>query len=794
MFYTRKLQSVGLKDTALVGGKNASLGQMITDLSKQGVRVPGGFAVTTQGYWLHLSENNLTQKFKALFKGITVNTPLETIQKVGKKARDLILSAPLPTSLSQEITQAYQELCIEVGHDCSVAVRSSATAEDLPDASFAGQQESYLNVCGAQAVLAACRESMASLFTDRAIVYRMEKKFDHFSVALSVGVQQMVRSDLASAGVIFTVDTETGFENVVVITSSYGLGESVVKGEVIPDEFHVFKPTFSAGYKPLIKKQCGTKLIERVYGTQKNPIKIKRVAAKRAQRLSLTDEEVFELTGHALTIEKHYSQLKGGWCPMDIEWAKDGITGQLYIVQARPETIHSLKKESAHVLRTYSLSGTKTATILALGQSIGQQATSGKACVISSAKEIKKVKKGDIVVTKMTDPDWVPIMKRAAGIITESGGRTCHAAIVSRELGIPAIVGAQGALKKIKHGQMVTMDCSSGSQGIIYAGKLPLEIKEIELKNFKSPVSLLVNIAAPDRAYQTAQLPVEGVGLARVEFIISNEIQVHPMAFVSSKKKLDAKVQAHIKKITVDYATPEDFFIETLAQGVGTIAAAFFPRSVLVRFSDFKSNEYRNLVGGSLFEPIEENPMMGLRGASRYNSPLYAPAFELECRALRYVRETMGLTNVNVMIPFVRTVPEAQLVIELLKKNGLVSGNNGLKIFMMCEIPSNVILIEQFAKLFDGFSIGSNDLTQTTLSIDRDSGLLAALFDERDPAVLYMLQEAIAGAHRAQRPIGICGQAPSDYPEIAQFLIEKKIDSMSLNADSVIPFLISCSS
>jgi len=790
MNYIRKFENLRLKDIPLVGGKNASLGQMIGNLKKQNIRVPGGFALTAQAYWLHITENNLLPQLKAALKPLKGKPSLRAIQIAGKKARKLIATAPLPEILVKQITSAYKQLCSKRGENCSVAVRSSATAEDLPNASFAGQQETYLNVRGVKELLEACRNSMASLFTDRAIVYRTEKGFDHFAVALSVGVQQMVRSDKASAGVMFTLDPETGFKDSVVISSSYGLGESVVKGDVVPDEFHVFKTTLQKGNKPLIKKQCGSKLHERIFGNKKDAIQLKEVSKKRAEQFSLTDEELFELAEYGMVIETYYSKLKKIWSPMDIEWAKDGIDGKLYIVQARPETIHALKKDGEHILETYSVKNKRLAKVLVTGESIGQMAATGRACVITDPSESSKVKKGDIIVTKMTDPDWVPVMKQSAGIITQSGGRTCHAAIVSRELGIPAIVGAQGAIRKIKHGQHITLDCSGGAKGVVFEGKLPLSIKKIPLKKIKKlPTSVLVNIAAPDRAYQIAKLPVDGVGLARLEFIISNQVQVHPMACVDPEKAGNAQVKKFIKSISIAYKNPQEFFVHKVAEGVGMIAAAFYPRPVLVRFSDFKSNEYKNLIGGNVFEPVEENPMIGLRGASRYMHESYAPAFRLECKALRYVREVMGFDNVNVMIPFVRTITEAKATLALLKKQGLVSGKN-LKIYMMCELPSNVVLIKQFAKLFDAFSIGSNDLTQTTLSVDRDSELLASVFDERDPAVKYMLEAAITGAHKAKRAIGICGQAPSDHPEIAKFLIKHQIDSLSLNPDSVLPFLM----
>lgn len=792
MKYIKNFKDVTLKDIAQVGGKNASLGQMIKDLGSQGVDVPGGFAVTADAYRFHLKENNLLGSLKNLLKPLKKRDDLKRLDKIGKQARELIAKAPLPKQLVEEITRAYEGISKEVGvANCSVAVRSSATAEDLPDASFAGQQETYLNVSGVKNVLEACRKCMASLFTDRAIIYRMEKGFDHFDVALSVGVQHMIRSDLACAGVIFTIDTETGFKESVVVTSSYGLGESVVKGEVVPDEFHVFKPTLKKGFHSIIRKECGSKKIKKVFGAGRNPVVNKKVDHKDSVHFSLTDDEVLRLADFAVIIEDHYSKLKGSFCPMDIEWAKDGKNNKLYIVQARPETVHAAQDKS-HEIVTYTLKNSKEAQVLVQGQSIGQKVAQGKACIIKSVKDIQKMRAGDILITRITDPDWVPIMKKAAAIVTESGGRTCHAAIVSRELGIPAIVGAAGAMKKIKDGQDITIDCSQGSDGIIYKGKLEIKKTVTQVKSLKKPpVKVLLNIASPDLAYQLSDLPVDGVGLARVEFIIANTIQIHPMALIDQDAIKDAKVKQKIKEKTVAYSDPQDFFIEKLAQGVGTIAAAFYPRPVLVRFSDFKSNEYRGLLAGDVFEPVEENPMIGWRGASRYYHPNYQPAFELECEAIRYARDAMGFDNINVMIPFVRTLDEAQKVITILKSRGLESGKDKLEVYMMCELPSNVLLIEEFAKYFDGFSIGSNDLTQTTLSIDRDSALLSSLFDERDPAVKIMLEMAIKGAHKKKKPIGICGQAPSDHPDIARFLIKQKIDSLSLNPDSVLPFLLS---
>ncbi len=791
MHYVRNFKSLELKDSALVGGKNASLGFMLQQLDGAGVRVPAGFAVTVDGYFHHIKANGLEEKMAPLLKKLGRISNFSSIKAVGKELRELLEAAPLPLDLVEEITQAYAALCAERAvSECVVAVRSSATAEDLPDASFAGQQESYLNVSGIKQVLSAYKKCIASLFTDRAIMYRAEKGFNHQVIGISVGIQQMVRSDRATAGVMFTLDTESGFKDVIVISSAYGLGEAVVKGEVVPDEFHVFKQTLAKGSDPIIKRECGSKKVERVCVEKKMGTVRKAVSAARQSVFSLSDDQIIELAQTADLIEKTYSEKAGYHVPMDIEWAYDGDTQLLYIVQARPETVHA-QKDEGHALVTYRIAPHQKTQVLVKGQSIGQKVAIGKARIIASLHEgLDVLEEGEILITRMTDPDWVPLMKKAAGIITESGGRTCHAAIVSRELGIPALVGAAGAMKKIGDGQVVTLDCSTGSEGFVYVGALAIETQKTELTTIpKTPVKVLVNVASPERAYAYSALPVDGVGLARLEFIITNAVQVHPMALVAPEKVHDKKVVQQLEKITAAYASPQDFFIKKVAEGVATIAAAFFPRPVLVRFSDFKSNEYRGLLGGSFFEPTEENPMMGLRGASRYYHELYAPAFELECQAIRYARETMGLHNINVMVPFVRTLEEARCVTELLKKQGLVSKRNGLEIFMMCEIPSNVLLIEQFAEYFDGFSIGSNDLTQTTLSVDRDSGLLATVFDERNAAVMKMMSLAVHGAHFAGRPIGICGQAPSDYPEIARFLINEGIDSISLNPDSVVPFL-----
>ncbi len=791
MQYIKNFKSIELKDVPSVGGKNASLGYMLQYLTDAGVRVPAGFAITVDAYWDHLRVNNLFDEVTLLTKKLRRMSDFAAIKKVGKTLRDLVETAPLSSALSKEITESYQALSREVGcEECVVAVRSSATAEDLPDASFAGQQESFLNVSGTKQVLAAYKKCLASLFTDRAIMYRAQKGFDHLAVGISVGIQQMVRSDRATSGVMFTLDTESGFKDVVVISSAYGMGESVVKGEVVPDEFHVFKPMLAKSSDPIIKRECGSKKIERLCVPKKSGTVKRAVSLERSQQFSLSDAQIIELAKTACIIEKEYTSNAGGWTPMDIEWAYDGDDGLLYIVQARPETVHAQKKQG-HTMTTYRIAPNQKAEIVVKGQSVGQKIAFGRARIISSMHEgLSFLEEGEILVTHMTDPDWVPLMKKAAGIITESGGRTCHAAIVSRELGIPAIVGAAGAMKKIHNGQFVTIDCSTGSEGFVYEGVMAIETQQTTLSALpKMPIKVLLNVASPERAYTYSSLPVDGVGLARLEFIITNAVQVHPMALVAPEKIQNKKILKKLQEVTAAYASPQDFFIKKVAEGVGMIAAAFFPRSVLVRFSDFKSNEYRGLLGGSYFEPIEENPMMGWRGASRYYHELYAPAFELECQAIRYVRDVMGLHNVNVMVPFVRTVEEARKVTELLKKQGLISQRSGLEIYMMCEIPSNVLLIDQFAQYFDGFSIGSNDLTQTTLSVDRDSGLLASVFDERNEAVMKMMSLAIHGSHFAGKPIGICGQAPSDYPEVAQFLMDEGINSISLNPDSVIPFL-----
>lgn len=793
MKFIKKFEDLRLSDTPTVGGKNSSLGQMIAQLSAKHIRVPTGFAVTAQAYWHFLEYNELVEPMKRVMATLTDYSNFERLHAVGTEIRLLMSTGRMPDDLGAEIVAAYDELCARYQQpDLDVAVRSSATAEDLPTASFAGQQETFLNIQGHAALLTAVQNSMVSLFTDRAIAYRIEQGFDHFKVGLSVGVQKMIRSDLSVSGVMFTLDTESGFHDVVVINGSYGLGESIVKGEVIPDEFVVHKPLLAQGYAPIVKKHLGSKATKIVYAQGAQTTQTVAVSAADQCHFSLSDAEILELARAAVIIEEHYSQLKGGWCPMDIEWAKDGRDGKLYILQARPETVFASKKENGF-LTQYVLKPTVAPKTLISGQSIGQKIVSGTVRVIVSAENIDRVQKGDILVTDMTDPDWVPAMKKAAGIITNRGGRTCHAAIVSRELNIPAVVGAQGATDVLQEGHVVTIDCSQGKTGLVYEGAVPFVRSELatqDLTTSHAPVKVMVNIADPERALTVAQLPNDGVGLARLEFIINNAIQVHPRTLLHPEKIKDAAIAQKIADLTCAYQDKKQFFVDTLACGVGTIAAAFWPKPVIVRLSDFKTNEYRNLLGGIYFEPVEENPMIGFRGASRYYSPLYKDAFALECAALKKVREIMGLANVQVMLPFVRTIQEAQQVLDVMREFGLQRGKAGLEVIMMCEIPSNVVLIEEFAKLFDGFSIGSNDLTQLTLGVDRDSGELAALFDERDPAVKKMLGIAIEGAKRSKTRIGICGQAPSDLPEVAQFLIDCGINSISLNADSLIPFLM----
>lgn len=780
--YIRWFEETTIDDVPLVGGKNASLGEMYRELTSKGVKIPNGFSVTAEAYWHTLEAGGILEKLKNTMKGLDTSD-IADLARRGKSARDLILGAGIPNDLWEEIKTAYDRLCEQYGEDTDVAVRSSATAEDLPTASFAGQQETYLNIRGYPALRDACTRCFASLFTDRAISYRVTNKFDHFKVALSIGIMKMVRSDLASSGVIFTLDTETGFRDVVFITGSYGLGENIVQGQVNPDEFYVFKPTFRQGYRSIVQKKVGSKEIKMIYGRGDSKMLTRNVEVPEAERLlfCISDDEVLKLAGYAIAIEDHYSGKYGESRPMDIEWAKDGITGELFIVQARPETVQSQKRKD--VLETYVLE--KKSEILARGRSVGDKIASGKAHVIPDVSDLPSFKPGEILIADTTTPDWEPVMKTAAAIVTNKGGRTCHAAIVSRELGIPAVVGAGNATEVLETGREITVSCAEGEDGLVYEGILPFHKDTLSLKEMKRPkTEIMMNLGNPEEAFGFSMIPNDGIGLARLEFIITSYIRIHPMALVHPEKVKDLKVLQEIEQLTRGYRR-EDYFVEQLAQGVSTIAAAFYPKPVVVRMSDFKTNEYASLLGGSYFEMEESNPMIGFRGASRYFDERYREGYALECRAMKKVRDEMGLTNLILMIPFCRTVEEARKVIAEMGKNGLKRGENGLQVYVMCEIPNNVLLIDEFSEFFDGFSIGSNDLTQLTLGVDRDSELLAAEFDERDPGVMKIMAMAVQGAKRNGRHSGICGQAPSDFPEIAEFLVREGIDSISLNPDSV---------
>lgn len=774
---------IELKDLAQVGGKNSSLGEMIRELTSKGVHIPDGYAVTAAAYRYLLESAGITSEIQKILSDLDTHDVVNLSER-GKKIRSLIYNAELPKDLRAEIVAAYNKLCEEYGEkETDVAVRSSATAEDLPDASFAGQQETFLNVRGEEALIDACKRCFASLFTDRAISYRVDKGFDHMAIALSIGVQKMVRSDLASSGVIFSIDTESGFKDAILITSSYGLGEMVVQGTVNPDEFFVFKPTLRKGFKPIIQKKLGTKEIKMVYASDGGE-STKKVPVPESDRkvFSISNEEILTLAKWTMIIEDHYSEKAGYFKPMDIEWGKDGRTGKLFILQARPETVQSQK--DINVLETYVL--LESAKPLVSGTAVGSKIGSGPVNIIENVSAIKDFKKGQVLVTDMTDPDWEPIMKIAAAIVTNKGGRTCHAAIVSRELGVPCIVGTGDGTKALKNAKEATVSCAEGEIGNVYNGLLKFEVQRINLQDMKRPkTKIMMNVGNPDIAFNIAGIPNDGVGLARLEFIINN-IRIHPMALIQFDKVKDDAIRKEIETLTMGYETKSDFFVDKLAQGVAKIAASFYPNDVIVRMSDFKSNEYANLVGGSFFEPEEENPMIGWRGASRYYDSKYKDGFALECKAMKKVREEMGLVNVKLMIPFCRTVEEGKRVVEVMKANGIVQGDNGLELYMMVEIPSNVVLIEEFGKVFDGFSIGSNDLTQLTLGLDRDSAQVAHVFDERNSAVLTLVKEAITKANKMGKKIGICGQAPSDYPEFARFLVECGIDSMSLNADTVI--------
>jgi pyruvate,water dikinase len=775
---------IELADIPQVGGKNASLGEMRRELISKGVSIPDGYAVTAHAYRYLLESAGILEKMKGILADLDTHD-IENLAERGKKMRALVYGAPMPADLRDEIIKAYRKLCDEYGKDTDVAVRSSATAEDLPDASFAGQQETFLNVQGEEVLIEACKRCFASLFTDRAISYRVDKGFDHFSIALSIGVQKMVRSDLAASGVIFSIDTESGFKDAILITGAYGLGETVVQGIVNPDEFYVFKPTLKQGFRPIVQKKLGTKEIKMIYakGSEGHATQTVSTAIEDRRRFCLTDDEIITLAKWTAIIEDHYSQKAGYFKPMDIEWGKDGRNGELFILQARPETVQSQK--DANVLETYFLLEQKTPVVS--GTAVGSKIGAGPVNIIEKVSEIKNFKKGQVLVTDMTDPDWEPVMKIAAAIVTNKGGRTCHAAIVSRELGVPCIVGTEKGTTALQKVAEATVSCADGEIGNVYEGILKFDVQRVDAKGLKRPkTKIMMNVGNPENAFGLAGIPNDGVGLARLEFIINQFISIHPMALIKFDKVTDPAIREKIETLTYGYGNRGDFFVDKLAQGVAKIGAAFWPNDVIVRMSDFKSNEYANLIGGVYFEPDEENPMIGFRGASRYYDDRYREAFSLECEAMKKVRNEMGLKNVKLMIPFCRTVEEGKQVIKVMADMGLVQGENGLEIYMMVEIPSNVILIEEFGKVFDGFSIGSNDLTQLTLGLDRDSFLISHIFDERNAAVMNLVRDAITKANKMGKKIGICGQAPSDYPEFAKFLVECGIDSMSLNSDTVI--------
>lgn len=779
----RWFRDLTIRDVSLVGGKNASLGELYRELGACGVKVPNGFAITADAYWYLVDEAKIYEQMQGIIAGLDPAN-VEDLRNRARELRFLLRSAPIPSLLDRQIRDAYRILCAQEQRQVEVAVRSSATAEDLPNASFAGQQETYLNIQGEDELLLACRRCFASLFTERAISYRAHQGFDHMKVALSVGVQKMVRSDLACAGVMFSIDTESGFRDVVLITGAYGLGENVVQGTVNPDEFYVFKPTLLEGYKPIIAKHLGNKKIKMIYGDdEKHPVK--NVPVGRHQQLSFTlsEDEILTLAKWACAIEQHYSHRAGSDLPMDIEWAKDGLTGELYIVQARPETVISQRCQQA--LQHYSL--TDKGEILAKGRAVGQAVGQGPARIIVSAEDISKFRDGEVLITDSTDPDWEPIMKRAKAVVTNRGGRTSHAAIVSRELGLPCIVGTSNATEQITEGQEVTVSCCEGDVGKVYAGLIPFKVTTINLNDIpRTKTKVALNIGNPESAFALAMLPNDGVGLAREEFIISATIGIHPRALLEFAKLTDQKLRYEIQERTHGYQDKGEYFVDKLAEGIGTIAAAFFPKPVIVRLSDFKSNEYAHLLGGNYFEPKEENPMIGFRGACRYYSLEHRKQFALECAAIKRVREDFGLINLQIMVPFCRTIPEAEQVLEVLGQEGLKQGERELKILCMCEIPSNVLLADQFLDIFDGFSIGSNDLTQLCLGIDRDSSLVAHLFDERNEAVKILIRSVIATAKRRGKYIGICGDAPSTFPDFAAFLVEAGIETISLSPDALL--------
>ena len=778
----RWFRDLTLDDLPLVGGKNASLGELHRELSAAGVRVPDGFAVTAEAYRAIVERGGLTERLLALLQGID-GRDVARLATAGAALRALVENAPWPADLERLVREAYAALGGDAAGGVSVAVRSSATAEDLPEASFAGQQETFLAVRGADALIRACRRCFASLFTDRAIAYRIDHGFDHLAVRLSIGVQHMVRSDLGVSGVMFTLDPDSGFERVILIEAAYGLGEAVVGGQLDPDSFWLFKPTLARGPGAILRRAVGSKAWKLVLDADGRPRRAE-VAPEEAGVLSLSDAEAVELARAAVAIETHYSRRRGEPTPMDIEWARDGVDGRLYILQARPETVHRALRPGS--LEVFTLS-TPEAPPIVTGKAVGQQIGVGPARCVRERADLQRFQAGEVLVAAMTDPDWEPVMKRAAAIVTDRGGRTCHAAIVSRELGVPCVVGTEQATATIADGDVITVSCAQGETGAVYRGALPFERRRVELSELpRTATAVMLNVGNPDQAFRLAGLPSDGVGLARIEFIIANAVRAHPMALLHPDRVTDPGTRAEIAALVRGHASGADYFVDRLAEGVAVITAAFHPRDVIVRLSDFKSNEYAGLLGGRDFEPVEENPMLGFRGAYRYAHPHYREAFALECRAMRRVREDMGLANLKLMIPFCRTPDEGRRVVELMATHGLRRGQHGLEIYVMCEIPSNVILAAEFAEVFDGFSIGSNDLTQLTLGLDRDSALVAPLFDERNPAVLALVAQVIARARACGRKIGICGQAPSDYPEFAQFLVEQGIDSISLNPDAVV--------
>ncbi|MGA8296989.1 MAG: phosphoenolpyruvate synthase [Acidimicrobiales bacterium] len=776
--YVKFFEEFGIGDVASVGGKNASLGEMYQQLSGAGVRVPHGFAITADSYRHMLDEADAWRPLHLALDGLDPSN-VSDLARRGQRARDIVYGAGIPKDLADEILEAYSQLKVEYGEDLSVAVRSSATAEDLPNASFAGQQETFLNIRGEDHLLDACRRCFASMFTDRAIHYRVDQGFDHFKVALSIGVMKMVRSDLAASGVIFSLDTESGFRDVVFVTGAYGLGENVVQGAVDPDEFYVHKPTFERGHRAVLRRVLGDKAVKMIFAEGGSKQTTRNIPTPRSdrERFCVTDEDVLELADCAIAIEKHYGT------PMDIEWAKDGLDNTVYMVQARPETVASLKR--ATMLETYVLDA--TGAVITEGRSVGQKIATGPARVISDLSRLSEFQPGEVLVSDTTTPDWEPVMKTAAAIVTNRGGRTCHAAIVARELGIPAVVGCGDATTVLAKAGIVTVSCAEGDSGRVYRGEIAFHVEKTDVEGMARPkTKIMINLGNPDLAFKTSFLPNDGVGLARMEFIVSESIRAHPLALLHPEKVSDPEARAAIERLTWCYPDGATFFVERLSEGIGTIAAAFWPKPVVVRMSDFKTNEYASLLGGAAFEPKEDNPMLGWRGASRYAHPGYEEGFELECKAMKRVREEMGLTNVILMIPFVRRVEEAKQVLDKMAEYGLRRGDNRLKVYAMCEIPNNVVLIDEFSKLFDGFSIGSNDLTQLTLGVDRDSATVAFDYDERDPGVKAMLKLAVEGCKRNNIHSGLCGQAPSDYPEMAEYLVEIGIDSMSLNPDTVL--------